>query len=106
MFENTTVTLPLNDFDALREGEREYRKLASALASCFDYTCKKNPEPKACKDCNGEVDCPDCEHYIPDYEEKLTLHVERLVRITKPYAMYGKEIEADLGEITVERVDA
>lgn len=103
MLENTTVTLPLRDFDTLREGEREYRNIARALSACFEYTCENHPEPPECKNCSTETDCPDCEHYAPDYIEKLTVDVERLIRVAKEYALYGKDIEAEIDEIPLER---
>lgn len=120
MLENTTVTLPLNDFDNLRVGEREYRDITRHLAHCFDYTCTKNPYPQECESCestdnkhsypNNEgttifVDCANCAAFLNHkmYNELLTVDVERLIEIAKIYALYGKDVETDIDAIPIER---
>ncbi len=105
MLENATVTLPLADFDTMRDGEREYRRMAGRLANCFDYKYVKhhNPEPPECKDCKRDIDCPDCEINAanPLCTETLTVDVGRLIRTAKEYALYGKDVETDLDAIEV-----
>jgi len=120
MFENVTVTLSLNDFDKLREGETTYRLTARALAACFDYTCTQNPTPQECENCpsanndyslpsgkSGMIhdDCAACAVFQKhnDYNELLTVDVERLIRTAKEYAVYGKDVETDLDKIEVQR---
>ena len=103
MIENANVTLPLSDFDELREESKEFRKIARCISACFEYVCKENPEPEECKNCHSGVECEECEIYkkYPAYDEYLTLDVARLVRFAKKYALYGKEAEADLDNIPV-----
>ncbi len=105
MLENTTVTLSLSDFDILRRGEKWYREIASSLSHCFEYKCEEHdhPDPPECKECHGDMNCRSCEVYAknPDYTETLTVDVERLIRTAKEYALYGKEIEADIDDLEV-----
>lgn len=103
MLDNTTVTLPLNDFDTLRAGERAHRDIASALARCFDYTCTKNPISEKCNKCKKDS-CEGCKTYKenPPYNEFLTVDIERLIGVTKEYALYGKDVETDLDAIPIE----
>lgn len=39
----------------------------------------------------------------PPWEETLTVDVERLIRICKEYALFGKDVEADVDEMTLIR---
>lgn len=101
---NTTVTLPLKYFDELREYQSELHFIMTCISDCFEYTYKENPEPEECKNCDSTVDCPDCDIYIktPPYEEKLTVDVNKLISITKRYALYGKNVETE--EIDIDSI--
>jgi hypothetical protein len=80
MHENTIVTLPLEDFDALREADKEHKRLVSSIAACFKYSCARNPL---------------------GYTEILTVDIERLIKTTKYYSLWGKDVETDLDKITI-----
>jgi len=104
MVENATVTLPLNEFDELRADSKELQRLAPQIAACFDYEFKENGEPEKCKTCKKEnPDCKKCKVFkeSPPWEEILTVDTERLIRVAKQYALYGKNVKADVEEITV-----
>jgi hypothetical protein len=105
MFENTTVTLQLSDFDKLREGEREYKRIASRLSACFDYEYKKNdnPEPPECLECISGIDCTMCAINAanPLYTETLTVDIKKLVHVAKEFSLYGKDTEADYRDLEV-----
>ena len=104
MVEGATVTLPLNEFDGLRTDIEEFRRLAKLIAACFEYECKDNGEPAECKSCKKENPvCTKCKVFkkSPPWEEILTVDVERLIKAAKQYALYGKDIEADVEEATV-----
>lgn len=106
MIEGATVTLPLNEFDKLRMDSEEYQQLAPRLAACFDYEFKDNGEPAKCKTCKKEnPDCTKCKVYkeSPPWEEILTVDVERLIRVCKEYALFGKDVEGDVDEMTLKR---
>ncbi len=92
-----TVTLPLSEFDTLRDGEREYRRIADRLSRCFTYKYEKSPE---CDDCQ-KVICPECEVYKT--LETLTVDVERLIQTAKDYALYRKDVETELDGIKIIR---
>jgi hypothetical protein len=99
MLENTTVTLTLSDFDTLREGEREYKRIASRLSACFDYEYKKhdNPEPPECVECISGLDCAMCAINAanPLYTETLKVDTEKLVHVAKEFALYGKATDTE-----------
>lgn len=101
---NTTVTLPLKYFDELREYQSKLHFITTCISDCFEYTYKENPEPEECKNCDSTVDCPDCDIYIktPPYEEKLTVDVNKLISITKRYALYGKNLKTE--EIDIDSI--
>lgn len=104
MVEGATVTLPLNEFDGLRTDSEEFQRLAPQLAACFEYELKDKGEPAKCKSCKKEnPDCTKCKVFkeSPPWEEILTVDVERLINAAKQYALYGKDIEADIEEMTV-----
>lgn len=104
MVEGATVTLPLNEFDGLRTDSEEFQRLAPQLAACFEYEFKDNGEPAKCKSCKKEnPDCTKCKVFkeSPPWEETLTVDVDRLIRVTKQYALYDKNVEADVEEMTV-----
>lgn len=104
MIEGATVTLPLNEFDGLRTDSEEFQRLVKRIAACFDYKFKENGEPEKCKSCKKEnPDCTKCKVFkeSPPWEEILTVDVERLINAAKQYALYGKDIEADVEETTV-----
>jgi hypothetical protein len=108
LMKNTTVTLPLNEFDDLRDKAQEYKTIAYKLAHCFQYSCIEHEEPqecKDCKDCHGEIDCPDCDIHKknPSYTEKLTVDVERLIRVASEYALYGTNVETNIKNILFEK---
>lgn len=93
--DGVTVTLPLEKFDELREGERAYREIAPRIARCFEYECKELVVSEDCKKCVEEnPDCTTCDVYKanPPFKETLTVDVERLISVCKDYAFYGKEI--------------
>lgn len=104
MVESATVTLPLNEFDGLRTDSKEFRQLAKRLAACFEHEFKENGEPEKCKSCKKEnPDCTKCKVFreSPPWEEILTVDVERLINVAKQYALYGKDVEANVEEATV-----
>jgi len=101
MLENTTVTMTLEDFDALRDAEKAYKKLRSHIANCFELTQTKNEEPKECTGCPMEIDCDGyCEVFQNHklYDEKITVYIGQLVDATKQYAFYGKDLEIDIDD--------
>ncbi|MCX4355654.1 MAG: hypothetical protein OSJ43_05440 [Oscillospiraceae bacterium] len=102
--EGATVTLPLEEFDGLRADGEEFQRLAKRIAACFEYEFKDNGEPAECKSCKKENPvCTKCKVFkkSPPWEEILTVDVERLIKAVKQYALYGKDIEADVEEATV-----
>ena len=104
MVEGATVTLPLNEFDELRKDSKEFQRLVPLLAACFEYEFKDNGEPAKCKSCKKEnPDCTKCKVFkeSPPWEETLTVDVDRLIRVTKQYALYGKDADLDVEEMTV-----
>lgn len=105
MNDNANVTMPLNDFDELRENMKNFLKLAPRIAKCFEYNCEELPEPAECKKCNKEdPDCTKCEVYKanPPYKETLTVDVEQLITVCKQYALYGKDVVGvDLKNMTI-----
>lgn len=104
MIEGTTVTMPLKEFDELRADSKEYREIAPQIAACFEYELKEYGEPEKCKTCKKvNPDCTKCKVFkeSPPWEEFLTVDVERLISITKEYALYGKNVKSDVEEMTV-----
>jgi hypothetical protein len=118
MFENTTVTLSLQDFDELRRGHAAHRQIASWLSDCFTYTCTPNPQPQECEKCDKDLftekwngsntECCECEIFQnnPEYTETLAVDVARLIRIAKEYSLYGKDAETDIDKLTVTELRA
>jgi len=104
MIENTTVTLPLKSFDEMREDSKRYRQFVAQISRCFDYVRDETADPNECDNCKSDIDCPDCEVYKnnPQYNEKLSVDVERLIRTTKEYALWGKDLDLDIDAITIE----
>ena len=94
-----TVKLPLMTFDSLREGDKAFKNLAHLIASCYDYKVEKEL-PDTCRKCE-ELECSGCETYKG--LETLTVDVDKLIDVTKMYALYGKNIDTDLDEIKVVR---
>lgn len=105
MNDNATVTMPLGEFDVLRENSANFLILAPRIAKCFEYNYKELPEPADCKKCEkADPDCTKCEVYKanPPCEETLTVDVERLITVCKEYAIYGKDVDfADLENIAI-----
>lgn len=104
MVEGATVTLPLGEFDELRAESKEYRDIVQRIAACFEYEFKDHGEPEKCKTCKKEnPDCKKCKVFkeSPPWEETLTVDVERLINAAKQYALYGKDVESDVEEMTV-----
>lgn len=107
MNDSTTVTMPLNDFDKLREDSDKFSKLVPQIAKCFVYNLEEFDPPKACSKCTKEnPDCKKCKAYQknPPYKESFTVDVERLIKVCKKYALFGKKTElteAEIEEITV-----
>ncbi|MCM1165657.1 MAG: hypothetical protein NC401_06565 [Ruminococcus sp.] len=104
MIEGATVTLPLKEFDELREQSREFRKIAPQIAACFEYELKEYSTPEKCKTCQKENPvCTKCKVFkeSPPWEEFLTVDVERLINLTKQYAFYGEELYSTVEEMTV-----
>ena len=104
MIDNATVTLPLSEFDQLRAESNDFQNIATKIAACFEYEFKDYGEPLKCKTCKKEnPDCTKCKVFkeSPPWEEILTVDVERLINVAKQYALYGKNIEADVEEATV-----
>lgn len=109
MVEGATVTLPLNEFDELREGNNAYRSIAPKIANCFEYDYKEFATPEACKKCDEEnPDCSQCEvgKENPPFEETLTVDVDRLIAVCKQYALYGKNIYTDIDEMKIIKAGA
>jgi len=105
MFNNAKVTLDIQDFEKLREAHKKHGDIASRLSDCFDYAVIENPMPKECIGCDREeVECDECETYIkyPPFTHKLTVDVERLIEVAKEYALYGKEVDADMDSVAIE----
>ena len=104
MIENTTVTMPLKSFDEMREDSKQYRQFIAQISRCFDYVRGENSDPNECDNCQSDISCFDCEAYKnnPQYDEKLTVDVERLIRITKEYALWGEDLDLDIDAITIE----
>lgn len=104
MIEGATVTLPLDEFDELRANSKDFQNIVRQIATCFEYEMKEYGEPEKCKTCKKENPvCRKCKVFkeSPPWEEILTVDVERLIRGVKQYALYGKDIEADVEEATV-----
>lgn len=104
IIEGVTVTLPLNEFDGLRTNSEELRRLTKRIAACFEYKIKDNGDPRNASLVKKEnPDCTKCKVFneSPPWEETLTVDVERLIKVAKQYALYGKDIEADVEEATV-----
>ncbi len=109
MVEGATVTLPLNEFDGLRADSKEYRDIAPRIANCFEYDYKEFATPEDCKKCGEEnPDCSQCEvcKENPPCEETLTVDVDRLIAVCKQYALYGKNICADIDEMKIIKAGA
>ena len=105
MFDRATVTMPLDEFDELRRGKNQfenwYREMASRIAGCFEYSLKYTATDVK-PGCDEE--CSTCGYCIA-YTEKLTVDVERLINVAKDYSCWGKDIETDLDNITIERME-
>ena len=103
MFENTTVTLALDTFDELRNGHRAHKGIAGRLATCFEYSYVENPEPQECKECKKEEGCEDCKVYKdnPPFIQTMTVDVDRLIKVTLGYSVYGKDIDPDIDELQI-----
>ncbi|MEZ3437587.1 MAG: hypothetical protein K1W18_01745 [Oscillospiraceae bacterium] len=104
MIEGATVTLPLNEFDGLRTDSEEFQQLVRRIAACFEYESKGRGESDKCKTCKKEnPDCTKCKVFkeSPSWEETLTIDVEQLIRVTQKYALYGKDVDSDIEEMTV-----
>ena len=116
MLENTTVTLPLQDFDKLRNGHDAHKRLAWLLSVCFKYDCSPSPQPQECEKCEKNLttekwnvdnaECRECETYYnyPDYTETLTVDVARLIKTAKEYSLYGKNTDADIDALVVTEI--
>lgn len=108
MNDKATVTMPLEDFDEMRLESKLFCDIRDKISKCFsDYTYEEYPMPKECKACVEEnPDCRKCEigKNNPPYKETITLDVERLIKVCKQYALYGKEtVESDIDEIEIIR---
>lgn len=104
MIEGATVTLPLGEFDKLRTNSDKFRRLVQQIALCFEYEYKEYGEPDECKTCKKENPvCTKCKVFkkSPPYEEILTADTEGLINLTKQFALYGKDIESDVEEMTI-----
>ena len=116
MYNNTTVTLSLHDFDELRDGHAAHRNLAKWLSVCFKYSCIENQQPQECETCKknqtaekwdaDNEECYQCEvlYNNPEFTEKLTVDVARLIKVAKEYSLYGDDIETDLENLPVTEI--
>lgn len=102
MIEGATVTMPLDEFDKLRTDSKYFRRITQQIAECFEYSRKENEAPAQCITCRKDS-CNKCKVFDenPLYEESLTVDTKRLINFTKQYALYGKDIEADVGEMKI-----
>ena len=117
---DTTVTMPLQEFDSLRRDRISYHndiKQQRKIGDCYEYFCDEAPPPKKCKTCEHGKDkpssfrdvCDSCEAYQNHNEfiEKFIVDVERLIAETKRYALRGKGLEhlqeSDIDEMKIER---
>lgn len=117
---NITVTMPLHEYDALRSIQQNYRDIVRDIAACFDYSFTLNPCPQECADCPTasesyalpknspgaiRADCTQCEVFkkYNEIDEHLTVDVERLINVTKDFALCGKDTEADISEVEIRR---
>ncbi|MCL2356617.1 MAG: hypothetical protein FWC70_05575 [Defluviitaleaceae bacterium] len=120
MFDNATVTLPLEEFDRLRSDEaffrKKYREIASHIAGCFEYSFSLNAYPQECETCPTAKEdyslpkdepgvihatCTQCavfKNYKPA-NEILIVDTERLKTFAKQHAVWGKGIETDVSAI-------
>lgn len=107
MNDKATVTMPLEDFDEMRLESKLFREIREKISNCFsDYECIEYAEPEECKKCTEEnPDCTTCKIGIenPSYEETITLDVERLIKVCKRYALYGKDVKSDIDDIEIIR---
>lgn len=104
MIESATVTLPLDEFDELRANSNDFRNIAQQIATCFEYEMKEYGEPEKCKTCKKENPvCRKCKVFkeSPPWEEILTVDTQHLINVAKKYALYCKDIESDVEEMTV-----
>ena len=97
MFEDAKVKVRLDELKIAECEMHEYKVLRSRISKCFTYECTANPEPNECGRCQSEVSCMECSIYKNHeaYAEKLVVDVKALVRATRGYALYGKDVEAD-----------
>lgn len=107
MNDKATVTMPLEDFDEMRLKIKLFGEIREEISKCFyDYECIEYAIPKECKECAEEnPDCSKCEIYKnnPPFEGTITLDVERLIKVCKRYALYGKNVESDIDDIKIIR---
>jgi len=127
MLVNATSTISLSDLDELRNTDKYHEQLKSGIRDCFDYSCEQIPHPPECGPCEhaaasnsvpnskakskmggyfmGELHdyCKKCEAWnnYDEYNEVLTVDIDRLIKATRDYALYGKDIEADLDEVQI-----
>lgn len=73
MLENTMVTISLSELDELRNDSKRFYELRQDISKCYEFKKYSN--------------------------EGLTVHLEvdvdMLIRKTKDYACFGKDIESD-----------
>lgn len=105
MNDKATVTMPLEDFDELREESAAFRTIRAQIAKCFtDYQYVEFAEPEECKKCTEEnPNCTKCEigKENPPYEESITLDVEQLISVCKQYALFGKNVDTDIRDLKI-----
>lgn len=99
MHDEKTITVDLKHYNKLRADSEAYQRLVERIAACYKYTCKENPEPAECQRCPGDLDCEECPIHgrAPSYNEHLTLDAERLIAVTKAYALHGKDAKIKRG---------
>jgi hypothetical protein len=98
MVNNATVTLLLEHFDEMRDSDKRFLELMCGIRDCFEYS---RIEPEECESCSDDKECYDCDVY--DTAESLTVDVARLIKVTKKYALFGTDIEADTDTIIILR---
>ena len=110
---DTTVTMPLQDFDEYRRDSENFFNLRRHIALCFEYSSEKRPMPPRCKECEHTHKtmfyynvCKECfvyENFTPPIET-LSVDVSKLINVTKEYALFDKfDVETNINLLTILR---
>lgn len=97
MSNETKVIMSYTEFTDMKSAEDKYNRLIAYIRKCFRYVHNLGAE---CSHCTTRL-CRTCPHR----NDILYVNANKLIQLTKAYALSGLPVDVDIEEVPIEITD-